>query len=201
MIVAVEALWLAKPSIAARWKMRRPIVRMIRQPPIAVPRVSAAPQTSFTQSGTVSESRWPLASSSAATTPIDFCASLAPWPKDSAADIAHSAPRIGVRTRRVARRSASWLSRAKRKPKASPTKGETARAMRTPRMPTGRSPSSPPQCRAPAPASAKAAPARPPTRAWAELDGSPRHQVSRFQVDRRQRRRRRSPPPPRRRGR
>ncbi len=31
------------------------------------------------------------------------------------------------------------------------------------------------------PASAIAAPTRPPTSAWAELEGSPRHQVSRFQ--------------------
>jgi hypothetical protein len=40
-ITAVEALWLAKPSIEARRKMRRPIVRMMRQPPVAVPVVSA----------------------------------------------------------------------------------------------------------------------------------------------------------------
>ena len=35
------------------------------------------------------------------------------------------------------------------------------------------------------PSSASAAPTRPPTSAWPELDGSPRHQVSTFQVDRR----------------
>ncbi len=98
-ITAVEALWLEKPSIGDRRKIRRPIVRMIRQPPSAVPIVSAAPQTSFTQSGTVSVSRWPLASSSAAITPIDFWASLAPWPNASAADIPHCARLIGSSAR------------------------------------------------------------------------------------------------------
>ena len=49
----------------------------------------------MTQRGTVNESMWPVASRSAAITPIAFWASFAPWPKESAADITHSAARIG----------------------------------------------------------------------------------------------------------
>ena len=51
----MEAVWLASPSSFERWKMRPPIVRTMRQPPIDVPSVSAAPQLSLTQSGTVRE--------------------------------------------------------------------------------------------------------------------------------------------------
>ena len=101
-MTAVEALWLAKPPIGASRKMRRPIVLTIRQPPSNVPTVRVAPQASFTHSGTVNVSRCPEASRSAAITPIPFCASFAPWLRDSAALIAHSAPRIGPRNRRVA---------------------------------------------------------------------------------------------------
>ena len=36
-ITAVEVAWLENPSIGCRWKMRRPTVRTIVQPPIAVP--------------------------------------------------------------------------------------------------------------------------------------------------------------------
>ncbi len=48
--------------------------------------------------------------------------------------------------------------------------------------PTGRQPSNPPQFTAEAPPSTIAAPTSPPTRAWLELDGSPRIHVSVFQT-------------------
>src|SRR4029077_10576541 len=51
-MTAVEPVWLAKPSIGARWKTPRPTVRTIRHPPSAVPSVIAAPQATFAQSGT-----------------------------------------------------------------------------------------------------------------------------------------------------
>ena len=59
--------------------------------------------------------------------------------------------------------------------------GDTASAISTPKTPTGRQPSRPPHWIASMPAAAKAEPTRPPTSAWAELEGSPRDQVSRFQ--------------------
>ena len=52
--------------------MRRPTVAMIRQPPSAVPAVSAAAQASFAHVGAASVSIRASASSSAAITPIDF---------------------------------------------------------------------------------------------------------------------------------
>src|SRR4029453_15847299 len=48
--------------------------------------------------------------------------------------------------------------------------------------PVGCPPPTPPQLTAPGPASTTAAPTRPPTSAWLELEGSPHRQVSRFQV-------------------
>ena len=77
-MTAVEPVWLARLSSGARCKIPRPTVRMIRQPPSAVPSVIAAPQPTFAQSGTSSVCTLPAASSSAAITPIDFCPSLAP---------------------------------------------------------------------------------------------------------------------------
>ena len=51
-----------------------------------------------------------------------------------------------------------------------------------PTTPTGRPFSMPPQLTASIPASTRAAPTSPPTRAWPLLEGSPSHQVSMFQV-------------------
>ena len=91
--------------------------------------VSAAAQASSPRRAPTSVSISPPASSSAAITPIDFCASLAPWLNASAADIAHSpaadrrvpAPASrGVPRRRSARISSSAAS--------APSSGETASA-------------------------------------------------------------------------
>jgi hypothetical protein len=161
--------------------IRRPIVRTIRHPPSDVPSVMATPQATFVQSGTVKVSSLPEATSNAAITPIDFCASFAPWLNESAPDIPHSAPRIGPCTRRVARRSARLERRTTQRPKTSPITGETARAIRTPKTPTGFQPSRPPQRTASSPPSATAEPTSPPTSAWLELEGNPRDQVRTFQ--------------------
>ena len=89
-ITAVEAVWLARPSIGWIRYMPRPTVRMMRQPPSVVPAVSASAQATVTHRGGLpSESMSPLAKSSAATTPIDFCASLAPWLNARPADVTH----------------------------------------------------------------------------------------------------------------
>ena len=124
----------------------------------------------------------PSASSSAAITPIAFCASLAPWLNESAADMTHSPPRIGPRTRRVARRSARRAKRTTPKPNASPSGGETASAISTPSTPTGFKPSQPaPVHRAASPPRpTRRRPARRPTRGPSSR-ASPRHHVSRFQ--------------------
>ena len=70
-----------------------PTVRMIRHPPSAVPAVNASAQVTVTHVGAASELICPSASSSAATTPIVFCASFAPWLNAKAAAATHCQPR------------------------------------------------------------------------------------------------------------
>ena len=111
-------------------------------------------------------------------TPTDFCASLAPWLNASAADIAHSPPRIGPRQRRVARRS------PRRRPRIASSAGERAEQRRDGERDACRSRrraqavESAPAGSASAPPATSAAPTRPPTSAWPELDGSPSAQVA-----------------------
>ena len=52
-ITAVDEAWLVNESIGVRLKMRCPMVFTIRQPPRAVPAVSAKPVTTLAHSGTV----------------------------------------------------------------------------------------------------------------------------------------------------
>jgi hypothetical protein len=68
-ITAAELVWLTRPSTGRMRKMRRPMVLTIRQPPIAVPRVSATAQARIAQTGAESDWVVPLASSSTASTP------------------------------------------------------------------------------------------------------------------------------------
>ena len=130
----------------------------------------------------MSESISPPASSSAATTPTAFCASLAPWLKAKAAEVTHWAPLTGPLIRMVARRASRRSVRITITAASPPSTGEIASATRVPTTPTGCSPSKPPQSTASAPPSANAAPTSPPTRAWPEEDGRPRRQVIRFHV-------------------
>ena len=62
-----------------------PIVLMIRQPPLAVPRAIAVAQSSLTQIGTLKWAalRWPVAIKARVITPIVFCASLVPWASET----------------------------------------------------------------------------------------------------------------------
>ena len=73
-------------------------------------------------------------------------------------------------------------ARSSTKPNANPITGETNSTTRVPTSPTGRQPSNPPTLIAAQPPSASAAPTSPPTSACPELDGSPRHHVTRFQA-------------------
>ena len=122
----------------------------------------------------------PSATSSAASRPTAFWASLEPWLNASQADISHSPARTGVAQRRVPWRSPRCTARVTARAASAPSTGATASAIAVPMTPTGRRPSSPPHCTAPAPPSMSAAPTRPPTSACPELDGSPSHHVSPF---------------------
>jgi hypothetical protein len=155
---------------------------MIRHPPRAVPKVSASEQASTAQVGSLNVSVSPAANSSAAITPTDFWASLAPWLNASAAELTHWPPLTGPRQRRVARRPARRRPRISSNAASPPRTGEIARLTSVPSTPSGCRPSKPPQSTAPVPPSNSAAPTSPPTSAWPELDGSPNRQVIRFQA-------------------
>jgi hypothetical protein len=162
-------------------KRPRDVRHRIRQPPNAVPTVNAAPLATFAHSGrSATEEIRPSAMSSAAITPMVLAASFDPWVNASAPDDTHSARRSGTDTRRGARRRLHRDPRLATVPAAKPSTGDTTKATRIPITPTGRRSSTPPHCTASAPPAASAAPTRPPTSAWLELDGSASTQVARF---------------------
>ncbi len=97
--------------------------------------------------------------------PAALAPSFEPLAKAMEADVAHSPPRTGRRTRRVARRNPIWAPRVPTSPTAKPITGEMVRASRKPSTPTGCQPSSPPQYTAFQPPCSTAAPTSPPTRA------------------------------------
>ena len=71
----------AKPCGGSSSMIRRPRVRMMRQPPAYVPSDSIAAHANFTQTGIAVARSSPSAMTSASTTtPIVFCASCRPWP-------------------------------------------------------------------------------------------------------------------------
>ena len=65
--------------------MRRPSVRMIRQPPEYVPADSAPADSRITHHGTAKPWWKPPTTSASTITPIVFCASCRPWPSAIAA--------------------------------------------------------------------------------------------------------------------
>ena len=163
--------------------MRRPTVLTMRQPPSAVPERQRGgagehgPRAAPT--GSRAGRRRPAAPRSR---PTAFWASLAPWLNASAGG---RHPLAGAHGRRASAacpcaRPALQRARSRASAASAPSTGETASAIAVPMTPTGRRPSSPPHCTASAPPSTSAAPTRPPTSAWPELDGSPSHQVSAF---------------------
>ena len=74
-----------KPCGDSTVVIRLPIVLMMRQPPVAVPRAIAVAQMSLTHSGTVKWTalRWPVEIKASAITPIVFWASLVPWASET----------------------------------------------------------------------------------------------------------------------
>ena len=178
---AVEAVWLAKASTGGRRKIRRPIVRTIRQPPSAVPSVSAARRRPS-----------PRAAPRTSSTAVG---------EQQRGDHAHRLLRVvgavaerergGHRPLCRAHRASDRTGRAPQEPpieRASakpPHEAEHRRdgqrdqhAEDADRLPAVEAA---PVDRVGCPASTSAAPTSPPTSACPELEGSPRHQVSRFQ--------------------
>ena len=123
------------------------------------------------------------ARSSAAMMPTDFWASFEPWLNASQAHVANCAVRIGERKRVVARRMARerepFEDEGRRRVPRSWRRGSRCR---TPKTPLTRPAWIGPQLTAVRPESRSAAPTRPPTSAWLELDGRPRRQATRFQM-------------------
>ena len=68
----------AKPCAGSSSTTRRPIVRMIRQPPTAVPSEIAEAAAMMTQVGTVMSGMTPAAKSASVMMPIVFWASFEP---------------------------------------------------------------------------------------------------------------------------
>ena len=133
--------------------MRRPIVRTIRQPPIAVPSVSAAPQANFTQSGTESVLDVPAGEQQRgdhAHRLLRVVGAVAEGERGRHRPLGAADRRPHARVRPAQRRAGRGGRSAN--PKPSPSSGETASAIRTPKTPTGCQPSSPPQLTASMPA-------------------------------------------------
>src|ERR687893_541838 len=68
----LATVWAVKPFAGVSWMIRRPSVRMIRQPPAYVPNAIAVAAASTTHSGTRNESRRPDVTSARVITPIVF---------------------------------------------------------------------------------------------------------------------------------
>ncbi len=79
MMMLAAVVSAAKPWIGSSLTTRWPIVRMIRQPPAAVPSEIADAAMRMTHSGTIGSGITPPATSARVMTPIVFWASFEPW--------------------------------------------------------------------------------------------------------------------------
>jgi hypothetical protein len=119
---------------------------------------------------------WPVEMSASAMTPIVFCASFVPCvnatklPETICARRKTRLTRLGARLRMI-QMITSISARAMRKPRIGDAIPGFTTLSQTPCHSMTSQPSA-----------AIAAPAMPPMRAWLELDGRPRNQVTRFQV-------------------
>ena len=154
--------------------MREPIVRTIRQPPLAVPSAIALWQLRTTQSGTWNAPvSMPWEYSSTVMIPIVFWASLPPWARLSSAEDTNCSTRKRRSTANGVDRTASHdVASTSSIASSSPISGDSTIA--EPMIPT------PPQTTAAGPALAIAAPSSPPTKAWLLLEGIPSRHVSTF---------------------
>src|SRR4051794_8397006 len=144
-----------------------PTVRTIFHPPTQVPRVSDTVARAVTQSGALVPVECCVATSITTITPVALAASFAPWPNASSAELTHWLHRIGRSISWVARRNEKRETRLPTNPVTNPNAGEITNAKKM--RPTVLHPTEP------VPSATIVAPTSPPTNAWVELDGSPRH--------------------------
>ena len=165
----------AKPCTGSILTMRIPNVRMMRQPPIAVPSPIATAQARMTQVGTSTVLMAPAETSASVMIPIAFCASLAPWLKAMRLeDSSCSRRNARLAAPRGTRNTTQYVARISRYPITNPTSGENSIASSTF--------CSPDSFTADIPLCASAPPIIPPIRAWDELVGSPSFSVKRFHM-------------------
>ena len=183
---AVATKMTAAPEVSAAnpctgWRHRtfRPTVLMIRQPPAAVPSAMAAAHAATTQNGMGKDpptgTTNPPATRAMVMRPMVFWASLPPW--ESAMEEAERTWKIlnqrfslpGAVLRKIQK-----VATMVRWPTTKPMMGERRRARPMSFRPA--------QWKSPNPCLAATAPTMPPMRAWDEEEGSPFHQVRRFQM-------------------
>src|SRR6202142_4023537 len=176
-ITPAELPWLTSPSIVFTGKVRRPIVWTMPQPPSIVPRARATAEPRMIAGLPMNELVNRAATRSVAIRPANLAVSLGPWLAASQAEVTYCPARTGPAARTVVRANRRRAARSRREPATVAATGVTASATRIPIPPTGSPGRRPPQLTAPGPASSRAAPSRPPTRACDELDGIASRQV------------------------
>src|SRR5512140_1136814 len=209
-MTAAEEVSAAKPLIGCSFTILWPRVRMMRHPPTAVPAAMVRAQTTLihtaisislpgagagerkkeSQPGRFSNCpNWVAPRSVSAMIPIVFCASFVPCMKPmppalKICAIPKNRPTLEGRTFLNNKYSTAMTE----KPKSRPASGDVTIGMIT----FQRRPLPNHQCLSLGtdqiitfqlfPAAANAAPHKPPTKAWLELEGSPNHQVTRSQM-------------------
>src|SRR5581483_3856796 len=176
-IVMPAVVCAAKPAGGSMLYSRWPSVRMIRQPPTYVPAAIARPDATITQVGMWSNCAWwPLVTSARVITPIVFCASFAPWLNAThVPDTSWPSRKPRLATPGVSQAKTQKIASSRRNAPTNASAGATTAGITT-RW------ASPCQSTPLDPDWTSAAPTRPPINACDELDGSPNHQVRRFQT-------------------
>ena len=172
MVAAVVSA--AKPCTGSSLTTRWPIVRMIRQPPAAVPNEIAEAATRITSVGISNFGMTPAENRARAMTPIVFWASFEPWLNAmNAAETTWSRRKRSLIRAGWARRKRFSRTTMKPNPITTPSTGDVTRGKSTlPTMPSTLS--------TPVPAATIDAPIRPPISEWLLELGIPSRHVSRF---------------------
>ncbi len=175
-MTVAAAVSAANPWTGSSFTTRWPIVRMIRQPPAAVPSEIAPAASTITQMGTLNTGRIPAATSAAVMIPIVFWAPLEPWLNAIyAAEISWSRRKRSLIRCGSARRNTLSSRTITRNAPARPMIGEPTRGTTTFVAIAS-------TCTAEAPSAASVAPSSPPISAWLLELGSASRQVIRFQA-------------------
>src|SRR4051794_6543846 len=159
----------------SRWMILRPIVRITRQPPEYVPSEMALAAEMMTHSGRSSPAdTWPVVSRARKMTPIVFWASCRPWPNAiAAADTVWAILKPRLTRPGLRRRNTHMIVSINANAITKPTTGDTTIGTRTLSLMAAQSTKLP---------DARAAPTRPPIKAWEDDDGRPKYHVVRFQL-------------------